>query len=241
MASSTGDVHHHQQFSQTSTTVTRSSSSKQQSSSGQQQHQSLTSNNQIAVEENVSSLEPHQPLYPVSEWDTKLGRNNFVLTEANIAKRKKQLPIYFSITLYFSDWFVLTSFYLFGLTLVSSFFYLPFLDLGQFHFSSQHFQIFGGGKNIYGEYVVCLTCILPHVVIETLHYYIGLLFFSFSVFLLYCWCSILGLAWWFPLFFFCCCCLVWSYLLFGCAVLPSTFHPTSTTTFYFFAVFIDFS
>jgi hypothetical protein len=125
-----------------------------------------------------------------------------VLTEANIAKRKKQLPIYFSITLYFSDWFVLTSFYLFGLTLVSSFFYLPFLDLGQFHFSSQHFQIFGGGKNIYGEYVVCLTCILPHVVIETLHYYIGLLFFSFSVFLLYCWCSILGLAWWFPLFFF---------------------------------------
>jgi hypothetical protein len=35
--------------------------------------------------------------------------------------------------------------------------------------------------------------------------------------------------------------LVWSYLLFGCAVLPSTFHPTSTTTFYFFAVFIDFS
>lgn len=132
MASSTGDVHHHQQFSQTSTTVTRSSSSKQQSSSGQQQHQSLTSNNQIAVEENVSSLEPHQPLYPVSEWDTKLGRNNFVLTEANIAKRKKQLPIYFSITLYFSDWFVLTSFYLFGLTLVSSFFISPFWILANF-------------------------------------------------------------------------------------------------------------
>jgi hypothetical protein len=100
MASSTGDVHHHQQFSQTSTTVTRSSSSssKQQSSSGQQQHQSLTSNNQIAVEENVSSLEPHQPLYPVSEWDTKLGRNNFVLTEANIAKKNNFL--YTSASLY---------------------------------------------------------------------------------------------------------------------------------------------
>lgn len=72
-----------------------------------------------------------------------------------------------------------TSFYLFGLTLVSSFFFSPLLDLGQFHFSSQHFQIFGGGKIIYGEYVVCLTRILPHVVIETLHYYIGLYYFLF--------------------------------------------------------------
>ena len=87
MASSTGDVHHHQ-FSKTSTTVTRSSSSSKQSS-GQQQLQSLTSDNQIAVEENVSSLEPHQPLYPVSEWDTKLGRNSFVLT-ADEAKMNKE-------------------------------------------------------------------------------------------------------------------------------------------------------
>lgn len=138
MASSTGDVHHHQQFSQTSTTVTRSSSSssKQQSSSGQQQqHQSLTSNNQIAVEENVSSLEPHQPLYPVSEWDTKLGRNNFVLTEANIAKTKtkKNNFLYFSITLYFSDWFVLRLVFIFLVWLwFHLFFFPPFWILANF-------------------------------------------------------------------------------------------------------------
>lgn len=119
------------------------------------------------------------------------------------------------------------------MTLVSSFFFSPLLDLGQFHFSSQHFQIFGGGKIIYGEYVVCLTRILPHVVIETLHYYIGLyyfLFFCISSILLvfYSWSGVV-ISPVFFFFFFCCCCLVWSYLLFGCAVLPSTFHPTSTS------------
>ncbi|XP_057379607.1 uncharacterized protein LOC130701683 [Daphnia carinata] len=63
MASSSGDVqsHHRHQFSKTSTTMTSTSNNSLQHSA-------------VAIDEQNSTLEHHHPVYPVSEWDTKLDR-----------------------------------------------------------------------------------------------------------------------------------------------------------------------
>lgn len=94
MASSSGDVqsHHRHQFSKTTTTMTSMSNNSRQSTGHHASHQHSTGNDSLAIEEQNSALEPHHPVYPVSEWDTKLGRSHSVtVASAASAAKSEQL------------------------------------------------------------------------------------------------------------------------------------------------------